>query len=493
MSRLYYAKKLFGDGMARAVYSQSSGNVHNLGDSNQTVMRYGTVTKETWTDEATGQRYVEVVIDGSFDENGDPAPVTLPCDSMFYVGDRVKIIQTGTNVVVLPIPDTLVNISVTESVRQVGDKISEEVAAELKPLEDSFNQFKEEQQLTNETVSSQIADAVSTSESALESSTTAVQTVEGFKTEVNQKFEDYDLGVKEMNTKIEQNAQSISTEVSNREEAVSGALLEAKSYTDQQADVISQTVETNVTNSIGKTYATKSELTQTSQEITATFTGEVSDLDDKYETMIRLSGEGVEVGETSGTRTVMGSDYVSIGEGSLSAKLILLQNTYLVNYLVNGVMQRAELFCSKGVSLSTASPMQAGSSNIPRLTVNDYGVYVQQDGGSGYLAVGCEMLYNGSGSTSVSLSDSASSFKFVKVFVQSGGGNVTSVDIPNGKTGVATLYDNADTSWLAFVRVTVSGYSARIASELNLPVSAYSVGTGNGSVDAKIIKVIGFV
>lgn len=91
---------------------------------------------------------------------------------------------------------------------------------------------------------------------------------------LQQVSEDYQSAesASQMQSQIDQNAQAIKTEVSARQDAVTNAVKESKTYTDQQADSISQTVEQSVMNSVGETYATKSELTQTSTDLTATFT-----------------------------------------------------------------------------------------------------------------------------------------------------------------------------------------------------------------------------
>lgn len=381
MSRLYYAKKLFGDGMARAVYSQSVGVTHSSGTANQTVMRYGTVTRETWTDAETSQRYVEVALDGSVDEDGNPSPVTLPCDAQFFVDDKVKVIQVGTNAVVLPVTDNIILVAG----KTATDYIQE--------------------------------------------------TDEGLV-----------IGYTKTGEKLLLAPQAM------------------RFFLDDQ--IIGNIAPGNIC--LGSPLEGFLMLTDNMLRVYDTSIGSYDNYEDwqRYEQPIASIGEGTLV---VGGKSFVGGTYIGFS-------VITEQDTAARVRAPYGLQFEDDAYFDGNMTV------RGKSCYLPENTkVGDEDVAVSRQ------------LHSGSGSTSVTLSSSAANFAFVKVFVQSGGGNVTSVDIPNGKTGVATLYDNATTSWLAFVRITVSGTSVRIASELNLPVSGYSVGTGNVSVDARIIKVIGFV
>lgn len=79
---------------------------------------------------------------------------------------------------------------------------------------------------------------------------------------INQANKDLAIATKTLNSRIDKTDAAITTEVSQRKEAVNGAVSESKSYTDTKATEIQSTVEQNITNSLGQTYATKSEITQ---------------------------------------------------------------------------------------------------------------------------------------------------------------------------------------------------------------------------------------
>lgn len=104
--------------MRKAVYSESIGVTSNLGQSSQTQMRYGTVTKDTWED-SSGKKYVEVLLDGS-DE-----PVTLSCDSTLKIGDRVSVFITGTNAMVTPLTDRILEDALNASSIEISKTATE--------------------------------------------------------------------------------------------------------------------------------------------------------------------------------------------------------------------------------------------------------------------------------------------------------------------------------------------------------------------------------
>lgn len=434
MSRLDYSKILFGDGMRRAVYSESVGVTSDLGQSSQTQMRYGTVTKDSWTDEATGQRYVEVLLDGSED------PVTIPCDSIFKIGDRVSALITGTNVKVMAIPDNIAEDAAQKAEEAVKEQIKADVEESLKPLEDSFNQFKEEQQLTNEQVSSQISDAVSTSEAALESATTATQTVDSFKTTVEQKFEDYDLGIIEMQTSIQQNADSIATEVTNREEAVEGA----------------------------KSYA-NSLVTQSATEIRTEFNSYYETVDGQiaeFNSYIRESADGIEVGKTGGNYKALvnssGSfDILDTNGSSVVSMSVLAGRARIVSPDYSSVA----LVSSGGSSVACASSDITLSTNAGKIYKScgyTYTDYFESASNLSYTNVpGCILLYSGSTTGSVSLTVSSSYLAMITIVYSDGTRQMSqTVYSPSGKSvALFRSVPSSTTTYLQSEIVTISGSS----------------------------------
>lgn len=433
MSRLDYSKILFGDGMRRAVYSESVGVTSDLGQSSQTQMRYGTVTKDSWTDEATGQRYVEVLLDGSEEA------VTLPCDSIFKIGDRVSVLITGTNVKVMAIPDNIADDAAQKAEEAVKEQIKTDVEESLKPLEDSFNQFKEEQQLTNEQVSSQISDAVSTSEAALESATTATQTVESFKTTVEQKFEDYDLGVKEIKTSIKQNADNIAAEVTNRTESVEGA----------------------------KSYAS-SLVTQSATEIRTEFNSKYETIDGEiaeFNSYIRESAYGIEVGKTVGNYKALvsssgsfdvlnatGSSVLSMSVSSGRARIIS-PDFSSVSLVSRG---GSSVVCdSSAIKLETNADKIYKSCGLSTTDYFDTGTNLSKTN-----VPGCILLYSGSTTGSVELNVSSSYLAMLTIFFRDSNGRLCAQNVydPSGnKTALYRVVNDGSKVYIQSEIITISG------------------------------------
>lgn len=497
MSRRDYAVKLFGKTEAsasasRSYYSVSSSIMQNQYGQTGTVSRYGTVIGDSY--EVDGKRYVKVLIDGSTE------PAILPCNSTYKDKDRVFVEYVGNKVYINVVSDNIVSDAASKAVEEVGNVISDEVAAEIQPIKDDFESFKQDHQLTDEQINSSISDVVSTADAALKASSSAVQTVDAFQTTVNQKFESYDQGVIELDTRITQTENAIQTEVSDRTEAVSGALQEAKSYTDQQADIISQTVESNVTNSIGDTYATKSELSQTSTDITAAFKGAISDakgeITDEYETLIRLGANGVEVGQTGGATTVVGSSKISLGENSPSATIDLLGgNASISNYVVNQIPRNLEIISENGVRISTIKSGQSGSSLAPAIRVTDRGVYAVNSNGESY-ALGASILFSNDSGTSyggtISLIDYPRNYHTIEVvFFDTG-----------NRFATARAYNNYDDLAVNAFRLIfnsfyfIDSFVLKVSKDSKIATWEFPGGgtanDPNNSCNLKVQKIIGY-
>ena len=496
MSRRDYAVKLFGGGSPqRSYYSVNSQMMGSPSQQQGTTIRYGTVVSDSY--DVDGQRYVEVILDGSTES------ITVPCDANFKAGDRIVAEYNGNRIYINVVSDNIVSESVSKAVEEVGSKISEEVAAEVQPVKDSFEAFKQDHQLTDEQITKSINDVVSTADAALEASSSAVQTVDSFQTTVNQKFEDYDQGVIDLGTRITQTESAIQTEVSDRTEAVSGALQEAKSYTDQQADSISQTVESNVMNSVGQTYATKSELSQTSTEITATFNGAISDakdeIKDDYSAMIRLSAEGVEVGTSDGAKTTLGSNRIGLGDGSPTATIDLLGgNASISNYLVNQLPRNLEIICDSGVRISTIKSGYSGSSLAYALVVDDSGVRAVNSQGDRY-ELGASILFNNESGTSyggsIRLSARPSYFHTVEVVFFDSKGRVSTVRTHNNGGDVyvsASMLVYSSSSGNIFAEMfSLAIPSNSTTATWGIPGSGY-IGSMEDVTYMKIRRIIGY-
>lgn len=279
MSEMDVAKMMFG-------WANESGTM--LGSpsasspSSASNVRYGTVTA--------------VNDDGTYEVTLDTGEtVTMESDTPLEVGDRVSLVsQNGSWVLysmgtfVRQVRNT--HLEIAEAIEAKGEEILASAKADLDEVNAAFEEFKATHALTDE-------DIVKTVEESASATTTRFEAMiedldETYVTEAELKAgidelsstfsETYasetDLGAmeKELQSQIAQNAEAIQTEVSDRTAAVSGALSEAKSYTDQQAGSITQTVEQSVMNSVGETYATKTELEQTSDSLSVSISGAVS-------------------------------------------------------------------------------------------------------------------------------------------------------------------------------------------------------------------------
>lgn len=149
------------------------------------------------------------------------------------------------------------------------DKVSETADSALRQSSEAVQKADEvSTSLTTNYVSKKDADATYATKSLVQQTSDSI---------LQQVSEDYQSAesASEMQSQIDQNAEAIRTEVSERKVAVTGAVKEAQSYTDQKADSISQTVEQKVMDEVGRTYATKTELTQTASGLELNITAAV--------------------------------------------------------------------------------------------------------------------------------------------------------------------------------------------------------------------------
>lgn len=153
------------------------------------------------------------------------------------------------------------------------DRVSETADSALRQSSEAVQKADEvSTSLTTNYVSKTDADAKYATKSLVQQTSNSI---------LQQVSEDYQSAesASQMQSQIDQNAEAIRTEVTERKQAVTGAVKEAKSYTDQQADSISQTVEQEVMDEVGRTYATKTELTQTASGLELNITAAVNKAD----------------------------------------------------------------------------------------------------------------------------------------------------------------------------------------------------------------------
>lgn len=203
MSRIELAKSIFNGG-ATSTTAQSTPYYMNPGtDMGQSSsVRYGTVVgvKEN--------NMYEIQLAGSLDS------IQVFCETILTMGQGVRVVfQNGTYLV----------YGLSHQFDEIEDKFADRIQAE-------------------NNLSQQITDKGNEI--------------------INQANQDLANATKTLNSRIDKTDAAITTEVSERKEAVNGAISESKSYTDTKATEIQSTVEQNITNSLGQTYATKSEVTQ---------------------------------------------------------------------------------------------------------------------------------------------------------------------------------------------------------------------------------------
>ena len=102
------------------------------------------------------------------------------------------------------------------------------------------------------------------------------------------------------------------------------------------------------------------------------------------------------------------------------------------------------------------------------------------------------MLYAGAGAKSVPLSDSAESYAKLEIEVAFTQGQRATAIVSPGSEGCAVVFGVVGgTTWICFAIVKATGKTASVIWQLNIPVDGYQVGTGNGTVDARITSVKG--
>ena len=101
-------------------------------------------------------------------------------------------------------------------------------------------------------------------------------------------------------------------------------------------------------------------------------------------------------------------------------------------------------------------------------------------------------LYSGPGAASVALSEDAEGYDWLDVEVASAQGNRKAVRLRPGATADYVSHGiTGGTCWVSFGTLAASGRTARITSQVNMPITAYEWGEGTGNTDCRIVSVIG--
>ena len=246
--------------------------------STGSYVRYGTAQ----ADSAEGK--VQVKLDNSEDV------VTCSCDSPIKQGDRVKVIVTESGALIaMPIGQNIVDyvdevkVDLSQEIVNKGNEILDEVNGEM-------NAWKEDHQLTDADITHQIQQSIS-------------QTTETWEGQLS----DLENGIKTdyaLKTEVTQGINGLRSEISETYATSEGVQNQIDTSIEQASGQIQSTVEQNVMDSVGNTYATKTELTQTSNELNLTITGAVNTANDAKETADEVStyftadATGLKIGQT---------------------------------------------------------------------------------------------------------------------------------------------------------------------------------------------------
>ena len=210
--------------------------------STGSYVRYGTAQ----ADSAEGK--VQVKLDNSEDV------VTCSCDSPIKQGDRVKVIVTESGALIaMPIGQNIVDYVddtkayLTQEIALQGNSILQEVNSEM-------DEFKANHQLTDDDIQHSITTAVSG----------ATETWEGQISAVEDNIEKNYATKTEVSSGID----GLRTEVSETYATTEGVQDDINTAIEVASGQITSTVEENVMNSVGDTFATKTEVEQTEQDLT---------------------------------------------------------------------------------------------------------------------------------------------------------------------------------------------------------------------------------
>lgn len=246
--------------------------------STGSYVRYGTAQ----ADSAEGK--VQVKLDNSEDV------VTCSCDSPIKQGDRVKVIVTESGALIaMPIGQNIVDyvdqveVDLAQQIIDKGTEILDEVNGEME-------EWKQDHQLTDADIQHQISTSVSG----------ATETWEG---QLNS-FENNVTTNYALKTELSTGIDGLRSEISETYATSEGVQNQIDTSIEQASGQIQSTVEQNVMDSVGNTYATKTELTQTSNELNLTITGAVNTANDAKETADEVStyftadATGLKIGQT---------------------------------------------------------------------------------------------------------------------------------------------------------------------------------------------------
>ena len=241
------ALRAFGNrGRGGGAYSRSGstiGAVSGGQSGSSSSVRYGYAV----ADSADG--WVDVQLDTG-QTNGGDSTVQCVCDSPISQGQRVAVdVMPNGQLKARPIGQNILDEAISDTadkIQEAGQQILDDVNAEM-------DEWKQDHQLTdadiNHSIQTAVDGATETWEGQLSSVENNIETNYATKTEVTQGID------------------GLRTEVSETYATSTGVTNEINSAIEQASDEISSTVEQSVMDEVGNTYATKTELTQTSSQL----------------------------------------------------------------------------------------------------------------------------------------------------------------------------------------------------------------------------------
>ena len=427
------------------------------GQSGNLAMRYGTAI----ADSADG--WVNVHLDLAESESDY---VVCICDSPISKGQRVSVLVTDSGQLkAIPIGDNIFNAAVdyvdkanSDLAIQIRDDIDEAVSA----VDAEMEAWKADHKLTDDdiqhSIETSVSQATETWEGKLSSVESDIETNYALKTEVTQ-------GIDGLRTEISETyatSEGVSNQIDTAIEAASGE--------------ISSTVEQNVKDSLGNTYATKTELSQTSSSLQLNITqatnkanSAASDASDALDAANEVSSyftfdsTGLEVGRegndssvkmgSNGTFQVLdnGTAVTVMGTNSDGAYISTTNPTFQVkSYNGNAVAT----FGNDRINLSAMNGIWSTPSDMA-LTYNSTNSQVAS----------ARVLYASSSGTSgsVHLNDSASNYWMITVFYRNGSNRCGSVNLcaPSGGT-----ISGSDSRFATIDMVTGNGSAFYMLSEI---------------------------
>lgn len=225
----------------------SSSNRPGTSYGAQTSTRYGTV--QSVNEDGT----VTILLD-----TGET--VTLKTDTPLSVGDRVVIVVQGSTYLVYAMKGMLDKLAqqrteLAQQIKDEGDAIRDEVDQEMED-------FKADHQLTDADITSSIEQSKSDITATFEGQISAVED------DIEKNYA--------TKTEVSTGINGLRTEVSETYATSEGVTDEINSAITQASGSISSEVEQNVMNAVGDTYATKTELEQTSDELSLTIRSSIA-------------------------------------------------------------------------------------------------------------------------------------------------------------------------------------------------------------------------